>query len=164
MHKITYQVTKSKHKSQTLSDLKNIHLLGVVRSVVRSESSAQSRNLNEVSMTKIAIVIVVTFVLLNMLRLILCFFEVAQMFTVMKCLGEGGLGQYQQSLHFHTSDNVARLLMVVNSSVNFLIYSCFSKSFQVNIKSNIQGKSKYRYLIKFPLALGYLCKGDFPYI
>ena len=84
-------------------------------------------------MTKIAIVIVVTFVLLNMLRLILCFFEVAQMFTVMKCLGEGGLGQYQQSLNFHTSDNVARLLMVVNSSVNFLIYSCFSKSFQVNI-------------------------------
>ena len=103
-------------------------------------------------MTKIAIVIVVTFVLLNMLRLILCFFEVAQMFTVMKCLGEGGLGQYQQSLHFHTSDNVARLLMVVNSSVNFLIYSCFSKSFQVNIKSNIQGKSKYRYLIKFPFS------------
>ena len=74
------------------------------------------------------------------------------MFTVMKCLGEGGLGQYQQSLHFHTSDNVARLLMVVNSSVNFLIYSCFSKSFQVNIKSNIQGKSKYRYLIKFPFS------------
>ena len=98
-------------------------------------------------MTKIAIVIVVTFVLLNMLRLILCFFEVAQMFTVMKCLGEGGLGQYQQSLHFHTSDNVARLLMVVNSSVNFLIYSCFSKSFQVNIAYR---KSKYRYLIKFP--------------
>ena len=52
-----------------------------ISGVVRSESSAQSRNLNEVSMTKIAIVIVVTFVLLNMLRLILCFFEVAQMFT-----------------------------------------------------------------------------------
>ena len=108
-------------------------------------------------MTKIAIVIVVTFVLLNMLRLILCFFEVAQMFTLMKCLGEGGLGQYQQSLHFHTSDNVARLLMVVNSSVNFLIYSCFSKSFQVNIAY----LSSYRYLIKFHVAVGfYLSKGN----
>ena len=83
-------------------------------------------------MTKIAIVIVVTFVLLNMLRLILCFYEVSQMFTLMKCLGENGLGDYQRHLHFNTADHVARLLMVVNSSVNFLIYSFFSKSFQVN--------------------------------
>ena len=96
------------------------------------EGSAQSRNLNEVNMTKIAIVIVVTFVLLNMLRLILCFFEVAQMFTVMKCLGEGL--QYQKPIVFNTADNVARLLMVVNSSVNFFIYTFFSKSFQVLMK------------------------------
>ena len=41
--------------------------------------------------------------------------------------------EYQKPLHFNTADNVARLLMVVNSSVNFLIYSVFSKSFQVRI-------------------------------
>ena len=103
--------------------------------------SVHSRNLNEVNMTKIAILIVVTFVLLNMLRLILGFFDVAHMFTIMKCFK--AKVKFMRNINQYVADEVARLLMVVNSSVNFLIYCCFSNNFQVckyrpwNILSNI---------------------------
>lgn len=88
------------------------------------------RNINEVNMTKIAILIVVTFVLLNMLRLILGFFEMSQMFTIIKCVS--GNVKPMQSLAHYKADEIARFLMVLNCSVNFLIYCCFSKSFQAS--------------------------------
>ena len=67
-------------------------------------------------MTKIAIVIVVTFVLLNMLRLILGFFELAQMFTVMKCLDERL--EYQKPLHFNQGIVIAHCIFPLFSSTS----------------------------------------------
>ena len=83
-------------------------------------------------MTKIAILIVVTFVLLNMLRLILGFIEMSQMLTIIEC--KAANIEPQNKMHIYKADEVARFLMVVNSSVNFIIYCCFSKNFQVSLK------------------------------
>lgn len=91
--------------------------------------SIHSRNVNEVNMTKISFLIVVTFVVLNMLRLVLGLMEINHTYTIMKCLN--GSVKYMRSLDSYVADEVARFLMVLNSSVNFLIYCCFSKAFQV---------------------------------
>ena len=75
-------------------------------------------------MTKIAIVIVVTFVLLNMLRLILGFFELAQMFTVMKCLDERL--EYQKPLHFNQGIVIAHSIVFSSTFAFHQIF--FSKN------------------------------------
>ena len=78
-------------------------------------------------MTKIAIVIVVTFVLLNMLRLILGFFELAQMFTVMKCLDERL--EYQKPLHFNQGIVIAHCIFPLCFQVSLIVTS-FVLSFE----------------------------------
>ena len=101
-------------------------------------------------MTKIAIVIVVTFVLLNMLRLILGFFELAQMFTVMKCLDERL--EYQKPLHFNQGIVIAHCILLNM----FLKYIQFVLLFATLFQS-----FKYKYRTRTNKGRGFYSKITF---
>jgi hypothetical protein len=51
---------------------------------------------------------------------------------IITCIEAGR--QYIPSMEFYKLDSVARLLMVLNSAINFLIYCAVSTAFQVNIQ------------------------------
>ena len=88
-----------------------------------------NRNAKEIKMTYIAIAIVTLFVVSNMPRILLGFEEVVNTKTIIDCIEKDV--QYIPSLTFFKVDSVARLLMIVNSSVNFLVYCAGSTAFQV---------------------------------
>jgi hypothetical protein len=94
-------------------------------------NSFHPRNRHEIHMTYITILIVVVFILLNMLRVILGSLEVADTWVIIKCVK--AKVDVSRNLAFYKVDMVARLLMVLNSSVNFIIYCGASKKFQVSI-------------------------------
>ncbi len=96
---------------------------------ITNGKSFHPRNRHEIHMTYIAILIVVTFILLNTTRVVLGFFEVADIWLIIKCVEAEA--RYFKSLAFYKADTVARLLMVLNSSVNFLIYCWASSKFKV---------------------------------
>jgi len=48
---------------------------------------------------------------------------------ILKCIEAGT--DYMSVLTFYTADTIARLLMVINSSINFLVYCAGSSQFQV---------------------------------
>ena len=85
-------------------------------------------------MTYIAIAIVSLFVVSNMPRIMLGFQEVVNTRTIIDCIEKDV--QYIPSLTFFKVDSVARLLMIVNSSVNFLVYCAGSTAFQVSHTKN----------------------------
>jgi hypothetical protein len=96
------------------------------------KNSFHIRNRHELHMTYITILIVVVFILLNMVRVILGSLEVADTWVIIKCVK--AKVDFSRNLAFYKVDMVARLLMVLNSSVNFLIYCGASKKFQVSIQ------------------------------
>ena len=89
-----------------------------------------SRNRKELNMAYIAIVIVSLFVISNMPRILAGAQEVTNTSLIIHCIENKA--QYIPSMDFYKLDFVARLLMVVNSSINFLIYCAVSAPFKVN--------------------------------
>ena len=79
-----------------------------------------------------ALAIVVTFSLLNTPRLIASTLETFETNLIVKCV-ENGL-RYIPTKQFFKLDFLARMCMVMNSSINVIIYCLVSSQFQVKVK------------------------------
>ena len=88
----------------------------------------QSRRSREFQLAKTMMVLVLVFLILNSPRLILGLIEVTQLSAVELC--------YEHNLDYHISketyilDFLARFLVIVNSSTNFLIYCLTGSQFR----------------------------------
>jgi len=82
----------------------------------------------DVQMTRILLTVVLTFLLLNLPRLILGIFEISRFRVVVLCV----LSSYNYSVPEWqwVMDQVARYLVVLNSSINFIIYCLAGKQFR----------------------------------
>ena len=87
-----------------------------------------SKRTGEFQLARMMMVLVVVFLLLNCPRLVLGLIEVTQLSTVELC--------YQHGLDFHIHkityllDFTARFLVILNSSVNFIIYCVAGSQFR----------------------------------
>ena len=86
----------------------------------------------EISATYTAIAVVSTFVVLHLPRIAASTHEVAHTKLIISCLEAGR--QYIPTLAFYKLDTVARLLMVFNSAINFIIYCAVNPNFKVRNK------------------------------
>ena len=94
---------------------------------------SQRRHMNEIRATQMAIAIVISFVVLNLPRIAISFKEVTNTNLILFCI-ENKTGFYN-SVEYFQIDVVARMFMMVNSAINFVIYSAVSHPFQVNYSS-----------------------------
>ena len=83
-------------------------------------------------MAYITFAIVALFFCLNMPRMILGSYEVSNTWLILRCV-ENKV-KYLSTLEFYKWDSISRLLMVINSSINFLIYCMGSEQFKVSKK------------------------------
>ena len=90
---------------------------------------SQRRHMNEIRATQMAIAIVISFVVLNLPRIAISFKEVTNTNLILFCI-ENKTGFYN-SVEYFQIDVVARMFMMVNSAINFVIYSAVSHPFQV---------------------------------
>ena len=81
-------------------------------------------------MAYITFAIVALFFCLNMPRMILGSYEVSNTWLILRCV-ENKV-KYLSTLEFYKWDSISRLLMVINSSINFLIYCMGSEQFKVS--------------------------------
>ena len=82
-------------------------------------------------MAKTILVLVMTFLILNSPRLILGLIEVTQLSTVEECY-EHGLS-YNISKMIYLLDFIARFLVILNSSLNFIIYILVGSEFRTKL-------------------------------
>ena len=100
-----------------------------------------SKRTGEFQLARMMMVLVVFFLLLNSPRLVLGLIEVTQLSTVELC--------YQHGLDFHIHkityllDFTARFLVILNSSVNFIIYCVAGSQFRHKLMTilNISSES-----------------------
>ena len=104
----------------------------------------QSRRSREFQLAKTMMVLVLVFLILNSPRLILGLIEVTQLSAVELC--------YEHNLDYHISketyllDFLARLLVIVNSSTNFLIYCLTGSQFRhqlVDMLDRVTGSTEH---------------------
>ena len=81
-------------------------------------------------MTYVTFAIVGLFFFLNLPRILVGGFEVTKTWIILKC-AENNF-DYHENLYFFQWDTISRVLCVLNSSVNFLIYCAGSEQFKVN--------------------------------
>ena len=84
-------------------------------------------------MAYLTFAIVTLFFLLNLPRIALGGYEVSNTWLILRCVAKGS--KYLSTLTFYRWDTISRLLMVINSSINFLIYCAGSQQFKVNLRS-----------------------------
>ena len=82
--------------------------------------SASSQN--DVSMAKILMTVVTVFILLNIPRMILVLYEVTLIPNILECFRRRC--KYHPTSKMWAADSIVRYLVLLNSSINFLIY-CF---------------------------------------
>ena len=80
-------------------------------------------------MTYVTFAIVGLFFFLNLPRILVGGFEVTKTWIILKC-AENNF-DYHENLYFFQWDTISRVLCVLNSSVNFLIYCAGSEQFKV---------------------------------
>ena len=80
-------------------------------------------------MAYVTFAIVGIFLCLNMPRMLVGGYEVSDTWLILHCVDSDF--EYMPSLTFYRWDTVSRLLMVVNSAINFLIYCTGNKQFKV---------------------------------
>ena len=90
-----------------------------------------SKKTKEFLLARTMMVLVLVFLILNTPRLILGVIEVTQLKTVEQCY-EHGL-DYQVSKQTYILDFLARFLVILNSSVNFVIYCLVGSEFRANL-------------------------------
>ena len=89
------------------------------------------QNRREIKMAYITFAIVGIFFCFNLPRIVVGGYEVSKTWLILHCVASGA--EYMPNLTFYRWDTVSRLLMVVNSSINFLIYCTGSEQFKVCI-------------------------------
>ena len=94
-----------------------------------------SKRTKEFLLAKTMMVLVLVFLILNPPRLILGMIEVTQLTTVEECY-EHGL-DYHVSKQTYILDFLARFLVILNSSVNFLIYCLVGSEFRSKLSSSL---------------------------
>ena len=97
-------------------------------------------------MAYITFAIVALFFCLNMPRMILGSYEVSNTWLILRCV-ENKV-KYLSTLEFYKWDSISRLLMVINSSINFLIYCMGSEQFKVSTKYMVKFKMRYFFIIE----------------
>ena len=91
-------------------------------------SAQQSRR--EIKMAYMTFAIVFSFLSLNLPRIAIGGYEVSQTWLILHCVKAGA--EYMPNLTFYYWDEISRLLMVVNSAINFLIYCTGNDQFKVH--------------------------------
>ena len=89
------------------------------------------RRTQQFQMARTMLILVTVFLILNTPRLILGIVEVTQLSTVEQCY-EQGL-PYNISKQTYLMDFLARFLVILNSSVNFVIYCLVGSEFRANL-------------------------------
>ena len=92
---------------------------------------SQQQNRREIRMAYLTFAIVTLFFLLNLPRIALGGYEVSNTWLILRCVAKGS--KYLSTLTFYRWDTISRLLMVINSSINFLIYCAGSQQFKVTL-------------------------------
>ena len=100
----------------------------------RQKRSAM-QNRREIKMAYITFAIVAIFFCFNLPRILVGGYEVSKTWLILHCVSLDA--EYMPDLTFYRWDTISRLLMVINSSVNFLIYCTGSEQFKVRFKENI---------------------------
>ena len=98
--------------------------------ILKFSFRSQQQNRREIKMAYVTFAIVGLFFCLNMPRFVLGSFEVSNTWLILRCV-ENKV-KYLSTLTFYRWDCISRLLMVVNSSINFLIYCTGSDQFKVS--------------------------------
>ena len=93
--------------------------------------SKNKRHSKEIRTTYMAISIITSFAVLNFPRFIATIIEVVNTNLIIKCV-ENEV-RYLPTISFYRLDYFARMLMVLNSAINFLIYCAVSTPFKVLI-------------------------------
>jgi hypothetical protein len=88
----------------------------------------ESKRTKEFLLAKTMMVLVLVFLVLNTPRLILGLIEVTDLNIVKKCYEHGK--DVKVSKHTYILDFIARFLVILNSSVNFLIYCLTGSEFR----------------------------------
>ena len=95
-----------------------------------------NKRTKEFLLAKTMMVMVLVFLLLNTPRLVLCVVEVAQLRIVEKCYEDGH--DYYMSKQTYILDFLARFLVILNSSVNFVIHCLVGSEFRANLYNRAQ--------------------------
>lgn len=96
--------------------------------VVRTSKKKNKRHFKEIRTTYLAIGIVITFTILNFPRIVASTIEVSNTNLIIKCVENGA--RYVPSDSFYKLDFFARMFMVLNSAINFIIYCAVSTAFK----------------------------------
>ena len=78
---------------------------------------------------------IITFAVLNLPRIIASTIEVMNIHLIIHCVEQKH--EYVPNKGFYLLDFVARILMILNSATNFLVYSAISTPFQVQRSQKI---------------------------
>ena len=90
---------------------------------------SQRRHMKEIRTTHMAIAIVISFAVLNLPRIAISAKEITNLNTIITCIDNRR--RFIASMEYFKVDIVARMFMIVNSAINFVIYSAVSSPFQV---------------------------------
>ena len=125
-----------------------------------AQERSQRRHMNEIRTTHMAIAIVISFAVLNLPRIAISAKEVTNTNLIINCIENKR--KFFPSLQYYQIDIIARTFMMVNSAINFVIYSAVSHPFQVSFlivstfstKENITSKQLTFNFLKNLLYLG----------
>ena len=105
--------------------------LGILKSRRMSQSS-QTRLSADITMAKTMMAIVTVFIILNIPKMVLALYEVSTIPDIIDCYERNCL--YYLSSRRWVMDIVVRYLVMLNSSVNFIIYCFFGSRFRTSLK------------------------------
>ena len=94
-----------------------------------------SKSTKEFILAKTMMAIVLVFLILNIPRLILGIMEVVEIGTVEVCY-ELGL-DYDVGKHIYIFDFMARFLVILNSSINFIVYCLVGSEFREQLRRGL---------------------------
>ena len=89
------------------------------------------QNKREIRMAYVTFAIVGIFLSFNLPRIVVAGYEVSQTWLILHCVQNGS--EYMPVLPFYYWDSISRLFMVINSSLNFLVYCTGSDQFKVSL-------------------------------
>ena len=114
-----------KDSKQSIKIKKNNELTRVL-------SNAPSRQNQEKELAKVLIGIVMTFICCHATRIFINLYEALAIKSIRDCIDSG---EVYYSIWAHLAIDCSRLMQVVNSSVNIIIYYCLSTSFRKDMHS-----------------------------